>query len=213
MTTSDITNIVVTVAIVQLCCDLAANHFVFAQDAYQRAVGRLSREQFKLKKLQDQDKEGKVVTEKQQKKFQKAKADVAEASAEITKRHTAPSFFTSVVFFLLYRILATEYFGKVVAVLPFAPWSLIRKLSMRGLEIDLDKFQPGADITSPNQACSFLFIYVLSSLSVKFVVSKVVGTKPPKGAEGGIMSILDAPQSQKMLKNWGIDNESIYMKD
>eukprot|EP00545_Synedropsis_sp_CCMP1620_P008061 CAMPEP_0119009978 /NCGR_PEP_ID=MMETSP1176-20130426/4714_1 /TAXON_ID=265551 /ORGANISM="Synedropsis recta cf, Strain CCMP1620" /LENGTH=210 /DNA_ID=CAMNT_0006962563 /DNA_START=40 /DNA_END=672 /DNA_ORIENTATION=+ len=210
MTTSDIINIVATVATAQLVCELLANHFIFASDTYERALGVLSRAQYKLKKLEDP---GKVINEKQQKKLQMAKDDVAEAASNVSRRHTSPNFFTSVAFVILYRILGTEYNGKIVAVMPFAPWSLIRRFSMRGIVIDVENFEPSGGLTDPNQACSFLFVYILCTLAVKFFVSKAVGTKPPKGAEGGLMGMLDAPQNQKLLKQWGMDTETLSKND
>lgn len=210
MTTSDLANIVVTVAITQLGCELLANYFIFGAERYQRALGALSRAQYKLKKLEDP---GKTINEKQQKKLQKAKDEVAEAASEVSKKHTSPSFFTSVVFIILYRILATEYYGKIVAVLPFAPWSFLRRLTSRGIEINVEQFEPSAGVTDPTQVCSFIAIYILATLAVKFYVSKAVGTKPPKGAEGGLMGMLESPQNQRMLKHWGMDTESLSKQD
>jgi uncharacterized membrane protein (DUF106 family) len=210
MTTSDIINIVVTVATTQLGCELLANYFIFRSDSYERVLGILSRATYKLTKLEDPSK---VINEKQQKKLQKAKDEVAEAAANVARAHTSPSFFTSIVFLILYRILATEYYGKVVAILPFAPWSFIRRVTMRGLKFDVEQFEPSGGLTDPNQACSFIAVYILSTLSVKFVVSKIFGTKPPKGAGGGLMGMVDSPQGQKLLKNWGMDNESLGKED
>jgi hypothetical protein len=123
------------------------------------------------------------------------------------------SLFTSIAFLILYRILGTEYYGKVIAILPFVPFRLMRKLTMRGLEMDLTNFEPMEGISDPNQACSFLFVYMLTTFSVKFFVSHAFGTKPPYGTESGLMALADAPQTQKLLKQFGLDNESIDKTD
>ena len=213
MPTADILNIIATVAVVQLGCDLFAHYFVFAKDPYQRFLGRLSREKHKLTKLEQGNPDGKLVSEKQQKKLTKAKEDVAEIVAEISKKHMSTSLFTSIAFLILYRILGTEYYGKVIAILPFVPFRLMRKLTMRGLEMNLDNFEPMVGIADPNQACSFLFVYMLSTFSVKFFISQAFGTKPPVGAESGLMAVADAPQTQKLLKHFGLDNETINKTD
>lgn len=208
MTSAEIINVVVTVAVVQLVCDLLANHFIFGKERYQRLLGRLSREQFKLVKEEAKE----HVNEKQEKKLQKAKDDFAEASAEVARVHMSPKFFTSIAFVILYRILVTEYYGRSVAIVPFTPWKLVRKLSMRGIELKAgEAFEATAGMKDVNQACSFLFIYILSTLSIKHYVNQAFGTKPPKGADGGLMSMMDAPQSQRILKNFGMDNESFKL--
>jgi uncharacterized membrane protein (DUF106 family) len=214
MTTGDIINIVATVAIVQLVCDLLANYYVFQQEPYQRLLGRLSRDQSKLKRLEAQETEaGGQLTDKQKKKLTQARKDVAECVAEVTKRHMLPNIYTAICFFLLYRIFGTEYSGKVVAILPFAPYAFIRRLTMRGIQIDADLFEPMDGIKDPNQACSILFIYMLSTISVKYYVNKAVGTRPPKGADVGVTGLIDAPQNQELLKYWGMDNETLGKVD
>jgi uncharacterized membrane protein (DUF106 family) len=213
MTTAEIINITVTVAVVQLICDLVANRVVFSTDSYQRLCGVLRRAQFKLSKLEEQEKEGKLTGEKQLTKLKKAKNEVAEAAADIARKHISPTFFTSIVFLVLYRIFSTEYYGKAVAVLPFVPWKFFRRITMRGIDTENLHFEGVGTLKDPNQACSFVFIYILCTLSVKFFVNKAVAIKPPTGADGGLLSMRDDPQTQKMLKNWGLDNETLNKQD
>ena len=60
-----------------------------------------------------------------------------------------------------------------------------------------------------NQACGFLFVYIMSNLSVKFVVHKILGQKPPEGADKGLLNMFDDPRSQKMLESFGVDKEEL----
>mmetsp|Transcript_1512 Transcript_1512/g.2054 ORF Transcript_1512/g.2054 Transcript_1512/m.2054 type:complete len:213 (-) Transcript_1512:433-1071(-) len=212
MPAAELNNIILTVGIVQLSCDLLANRYVFVQDSYQRSLGALSRAKFKFQKLKDQDDEGKLTGEKQQKKLQRAKDELSEISANVAKRHTTPNVLTSLAFIILYRILAIEYSGKVIALLPFVPWKFIQKLTTHGLDIsslELDE----SEVIDPRQACSFIFVYILTTLSVKFFVHRAVAVMPPKGADGGILSMVDAPQNQKVLKQFGLDNETLYKEN
>eukprot|EP00547_Thalassionema_nitzschioides_P013908 CAMPEP_0194232078 /NCGR_PEP_ID=MMETSP0158-20130606/581_1 /TAXON_ID=33649 /ORGANISM="Thalassionema nitzschioides, Strain L26-B" /LENGTH=212 /DNA_ID=CAMNT_0038964795 /DNA_START=8 /DNA_END=646 /DNA_ORIENTATION=+ len=212
MPTAELNNIIITVGIVQLCCDLLANRYVFAHDSYQRSLGALSRAKFKFDKLKEQEEQGKLTGEKQLKKLQRAKDELSEMSANVAKIHTSPNIFTSVAFIILYRILGIEYSGKVIALLPFVPWKFIRKLTMRGIDIDSLELE-GNEVIDPRQACSFIFVYILTTLSVKFFVHRAIGVMPPKGADGGLLSMLDAPQNQKVLKQFGLDNETLYKED
>jgi hypothetical protein len=66
-----------------------------------------------------------------------------------------------------------------------------------------------ADVTHVSQACAFSFIYMLCSLSVKMMANMVFGTKPPKGADQGIGTFMDSPQSQKMLQSFGLDANEV----
>jgi len=226
MTASEILRIVGTVAVTQAVCEVLAKRLVFSGEPYQRAVSAFERSRNKRDKIvaatksSDDTKQPKkgvsTSQEKNAKKILRAEDDCAEAAAELARRHTQPTFFTSLIFIILYRILSAEYSGKVVAVLPFQPWGLVRRLSMRGIIVEtalLDLPSLPADVEQKvvhhTQACAFLFIYILSTLSVKFIVNKVLGTHPPQGADGGVGTILDAPRSQRMLKSLGVDTDEL----
>jgi len=210
MTSSDVLSIVGTVFFIQLVCDLVARKLVYSTESYEHACRVLSRSQTLLAKLEA----NKSDKEKHLKKVAIAKNNASAAAAEVAKRHTQPGLYTSIIFVLLYRILSTEYQGKVVAILPFVPYSFVRLVSLRG--IDMDGVEWSAEggsggVTDPNQACGFLFVYLLATLSVKFFVSHLLSAKPPKGAEGGIMAILDSPYGQRTLRAWGVDPDALRM--
>jgi len=128
-------------------------------------------------------------------------------SAEVAKRRVTPSFLTSLTFIILYRVLAAEYSGKVIAVLPFEPHWIIQKVTSRGLAFDWDLVQENVDGTKivTSTACNFAFIYLLCTMSCKFMVSKIFAYSSPTDA--GMGSVLDAPKSQKMLKAMGVEKE------
>lgn len=61
-------------------------------------------------------------------------------------------------------------------------------------------------ITSIGQVCSFTFIYMLTSMSVKYYMNQLLTTPPPKGAESYVSIMMDAPKTQQMVQNaTGID--------
>ena len=191
MTCSDISTIFITVALTQLLCDLLARHFVFSSESYVRAKARLERLEAQCDKL----------TSTSSKKGQRLIVDRTEARSQLAKKHTAPQIGTSLVFVVLYRILAAEHAGNVMGVMPFLPFSFLQRLTSRG--IDFGDHHPAG------QGCAFVFLYILSTLTVKYYVHQAISIHPPKGADGGLLTMMEDSNSQRVLKAWGLDNETL----
>lgn len=227
MTASDIIHVVTIVAITQAVCDLVSRKLVFSQESYKRAISAFGRTKWKYdrsiaaaaqqqKQKQEQNSSKPLSStsiknaEKSAKKLKRIEDDYNEAVADITKRHTPTQVITSLIFVILYRVLSLEYEGKIVAVLPFQPWSIVRRMSLRALNvIDFTSTSDDSKVNHGHQACAFLFVYVLSTMGVKFCVNKIVGVHPPKGADKGLSAMLDDPQSQRFLKGMGLDTEEL----
>jgi Integral membrane protein EMC3/TMCO1-like len=244
MPASEILRIVVTVATVQFLCDLVAHWRIFSQQSYQRQLEKLSRAKFKLDQIQEKEgithetvkaaaaaattttnskskKNNNSKADRNAKKLQRAEDDHKNALADITKRHTVPNFFTSIVFLILMRVMGTELKGKVLAVLPFAPFGIFKRITSRGLDFTdgaADVFalmatsgdgkeeagRNSSVVTDLAQACSFAFLYMLTAMSVKFYVHQLFGTKPPPGAES-LLSLVDSPQGKNMIRAVGLE--------
>ena len=202
MTASDISSLVITVGVCQLFCDIVANQFVFKKERYQRACEALERAKWKL----DRSAADLKKNPKHAKRHQLAKDEHSECSSRIARIHMAPNMMTSFFFLMLLRILGAEHKGQIFAVLPFEPFSLMRKISQRGLEWEdsTSLAVEGSDILR-SQGASFLFVYFLSTVSIKYFVHQAFGTNPPPGADNGFMSMLESPSNQKLLKSMGID--------
>ena len=146
------------------------------------------------------------------KKYDRAEAEYSQACADVARRHYMPQFVTSICFIVLLRILGAEYSGKVVGVMPFVPTNLLTKLTTRGLgdwkSIPLDDLKKAGTSMQPQQAFSFLFVYMLASMSVKYYVNKAVAIQPPPGADGGMQTIAESPMGKAIAKNLGIDPDS-----
>lgn len=234
MVAADIISIATTVATAQVFCDLLAYWRVYSQEPYERSRSLLSRNKWKRDKAKEEsdqlqskestttttsssssNKKGSKMTkaDRQAKKLQRAEDDLANAQANVARRHTVPSILTSVFFFILLKILGTEYKGQVVAILPFTPFRFLQRITSRSLEFGGDTpFESSSDkVTDVGQACAFMFIYLLTTMSVKFYVSQFVGTKPPKGADG-LMSIVDSPMGHNILKQAGIDPQDLKVE-
>lgn len=216
------------VAVTQLACDTLAKKTVYSKEPYKRAVSAFLRAKAKRDKIVNPDtsndnnnnakqSSGKSAQAeaKAAKKLQRAEDDMKEAAASVATRHTSPGFFSSIAFIILYRILSIEYAGKVVAVLPFQPWGLLKRMTMKGLHFSSDQdamekvLSGSAKVSHPSQACSFIFIYILCTVSVKFFMNKFVGVQPPKGADKGVSTLLDAPKSQRALQSLGVDTDEL----
>ena len=147
------------------------------------------------------------------------------AKAEVARRHTMASFYPSIAFIFLYRILALEHNGKLVGLLPFQPFNFLQKMTFRGLStamtarelnelwlqskgLDAAKIL-SLDVSNVSQACAFTFIYILCTLSIKKIVNDIFGVRAPEGADGGVATMLDSPQNQKILSSFGVDAEEM----
>ena len=207
MTSSDILNIVVTVALSQLACELLAKYFIYNGEAYQKALSSLERARVKMQKA-----EGDAIKNvKHAKRLQIAKDDYNEACSTVSRHHMFPGTMSSIFFVVLLRILGTEHKGKVIAVLPFVPAKFFSRITARGLDWSLVQDESVFEGISVNykQGTSFLFIYMLAALSVKHFVTKAFGTLPPPGADRGLTAIMESPSGQRLVKRLGFDPEEL----
>jgi hypothetical protein len=212
MTASEILNIVVTVAISQLVIDLLANHFIFKGKNYIRSVELLERARWNLEKAEADAAKN---PSKHAKRLLRAKDEFSGACANVASRHNGPGMFGSIYFLILLRILGAEYKGKLMAVIPFVPLKFIQRVTTRGLDwskVDTVASFEGISI-GYQQGASFLFVYMLSALSVKHFVHLLVGIQPPSGADRGVMAFLDSPQGKRIARSLGVDPDELLKKD
>lgn len=147
---------------------------------------------------------------KNEKRHIRAKEEFGEAAATVAQLHTAPTTMSSLFFIILLRILGAENKGKVIAVLPFVPFKILGRVTRRGLDWGSmsEGLIEGSDVFFA-QGGSYLFIYLLSAMSVKFYVTKIFGKSPPAGADGGVMTVLNSPRGQKLAKSLGYDPDDL----
>ena len=136
------------------------------------------------------------------KRAQRAEDEYKNELAMVARRHTVPNVAASLVFLVLMKVLGTELKGHVIAVLPFEPIRLLHRITGRGLEFgeaaaaaDEDDEVAGGMGAAVAQACSFTFVYLLSSMSVKYYVHQLFGYAPPRGADS-ITAMVDSPAGQ-----------------
>jgi hypothetical protein len=78
--------------------------------------------------------------------------------------------------------------GRVVAKLPFEPISWIRGLSHRNLN--------GEDFTD----CSFIFLYVLCTMSTRQNLQKLLGVEPSRAVSKLGNNLFNVPNSPTYMK-------------
>jgi len=225
MPAEDIIRIATTSALVQAVVSMTFMKLIYSQENYQRLLSQYERSKAKRDKIVKANfeaatkeivalepstaKNKKAEREMQKrlaeesaaqaratKKIQRAKDEHNEISSRLLSKHSFPNFLNSIIFLVLGRILSTEYSSKVVAVLPFVPYSIIRRISQRGFDEGMDP-----------RACSFYFVFILCSLSVKHIADKVFGQQLPPGIS--MANYLDSPKAQKLMEKYGFDTEEL----
>lgn len=101
-----------------------------------------------------------------------------------------------------------------MGVLPFAPYRFFLRVTARGLDWAQVDARALTDATAmhPTQAFSFFFVYGLSAMAVKYYVNRLVGMRPPKGADGGISTIMESPLGQSVMRSFGIDPNDLKLE-
>mmetsp|Transcript_4423 Transcript_4423/g.8726 ORF Transcript_4423/g.8726 Transcript_4423/m.8726 type:complete len:188 (-) Transcript_4423:1574-2137(-) len=141
---------------------------VYRRGEYQRAVIRVVDVNRKLEK----EKELLVGVEKRErhaKKIQKLEADFKEAMAKMNGMKLVVNITIGLLYMLAYRVLSMRFHGQVVGTLPFIPFEMMRRMSMRGLP-------SGSEPTD----CAFAFVYALAALGLKGTIQKAMGFAPPR---------------------------------
>lgn len=239
MTISAIGNIALAIGITELLACIISRKLIFQSKSYTRAVRDFEKAKARRDKTvaalavkhPSQLPKSQKNADRDKKKLEFENSEVSSLAAEIAKRHTQSNMFQSIAFLVLYRILAAEHASTVVALLPFQPFALLQRVTFRGFtdltvgevqSLWMERSQGGPDATVPGamgpvhpdvstaaQACSLAFIYFLCSFSIKAIVNKAFGTKPPSGADDYVGTVIEAPQGQRMLKNFGLNAEEV----
>lgn len=106
------------------------------------------------------------------KKKDRYETSLKEATSHMTQAKVQLGVVTSVTLLVVFGYLSSLFDGKVVAKLPFKPFSFLQKVSHRSL--------PGDDATD----CAMAFVYMLCSMSIRPNLQKLLGFAPPRGAGG-----------------------------
>ncbi|GJQ09259.1 hypothetical protein GpartN1_g1050.t1 [Galdieria partita] len=141
--------------------------WVYRTEDYQRKITHFHELNRKLEK----EKSAIVTYDRrraQEKKINNLEESVKAASADLNRSKMKVNLAISALYFIFYRFLNALFQRQVMAKLPFVPIKWLWGMTHRSLE--------GNDYTD----CSFVFLYTLASMFLKAIISKAIGTAPPR---------------------------------
>lgn len=112
------------------------------------------------------DKEKKKKTKKSTDKVKQLEKQLTEGKTKMSLMSFKSMLLSGVIMFSMFSYLSRTFDGIVVARLPFEPFGFVTSFTHRGL--------PGSNYTE----CAFLFIYILSTMSIRTNVQKYFGWQP-----------------------------------
>uniref|UniRef100_A0A8V0YWS8 Calcium load-activated calcium channel n=18 Tax=Neognathae TaxID=8825 RepID=A0A8V0YWS8_CHICK len=162
---------------VRLCCESAARHavpqgitwvLVYRTDKYKRLKAEVEKQSKKLEKKKE------TITEsagrQQKKKIERQEEKLKNNNRDLSMVRMKSMFAIGFCFTALMGMFNSIFDGRVVAKLPFIPLSYIQGLSHRNLL--------GEDYTD----CSFIFLYILCTMSIRQNIQKMLGLAPSRAA-------------------------------
>jgi len=157
---------------------------VYRTEKYKKLKNEVEKQSKKLEKKKENASEGidKGAKKKLERQEEKLKTNNRDLSFVKMKSMLVIGF----TFTALLSMFNSIFDGRVVAKLPFTPISWIQGVSHRNL--------PGSDYTD----CSFIFIYILCTMSIRQNIQKVLGFAPSRAAskQGGAGGFFTPPAAK-----------------
>lgn len=138
------------------------------------------------------EKKKEVITEgagkQQKKKLEREEEKLKNHNRDLSLVKMKSTFAIGITFMALLSAFNTLFAGRVVAKLPFIPIGIVQGLSHRNLT--------GEDLTD----CSFIFLYILCTMSIRQNVQKILGFAPSRAAsKQSANSIFGGPMGGKQF--------------
>ncbi|XP_055712113.1 calcium load-activated calcium channel [Phlebotomus papatasi] len=146
---------------------------VYRTDKYQKLKGEVEKQSKKLERRKEIH--GDSLDKHHKKKIERDEERLKNNNRDLSLVKMKSMFATGFAFTALLSMFNSIFDGRVVARLPFVPISWIQGLSHRNL--------PGDDFTE----CSFIFLYILCTMSIRQNIQKLLGFAPSRAAskQGG----------------------------
>ncbi|OWA50972.1 Transmembrane and coiled-coil domains protein 1 [Hypsibius exemplaris] len=144
---------------------------VYRTERYKKLKAEIDRQ---VKKVEKKKKDETSVSKNKKKILDREEGKLKNNNRELSMVKMKSIIAIGVAFSAMLSIFSALFEGKVVAKLPFQPFSLFQGLSHRNLL--------GTDYTD----CSYLFLYILSTMTIRQNLQKALGFAPNRAsAQGG----------------------------
>ncbi|XP_054158061.1 calcium load-activated calcium channel-like [Oppia nitens] len=156
---------------------------VYRTDKYKRLKAEVERQCKRLEKKKETI--GETNDKQMKKKLEREEEKLKNHNRDLSLVKMKSMFAIGFAFTALLSMFNSIFDGRIVAKLPFVPISLIQGLSHRNLS--------GDDYTD----CSFIFLYILCTMSIRQNIQKLLGFSPSRAASkqsGNIFAPMGAPR-------------------
>lgn len=141
---------------------------VYRTEKYKKLKNEVEKQCKKLEKKKEVM--GETNDKQQKKKLEREEEKLKNHNRDLSMVKMKSMFAIGFAFTALLSMFNNIFDGRVVAKLPFTPIGLIQGLSHRNLA--------GADFTD----CSFIFLYILCTMSIRQNIQKILGFAPSRAA-------------------------------
>nr|CAG4641215.1 EOG090X0DWG [Eulimnadia texana] len=157
---------------------------VYRTEKFQRLKGEIERQSKKLEKIKETH--GDTLDRQHKRKIEREEEKLKNNNRDLSLVKMKSMLAIGFAFTALLGMFNSIFDGRVVAKLPFTPISWVQGLSHRNLA--------GEDYTD----CSFIFLYILCTMSIRQNVQKLLGFAPSRAASKQSGSLFGAqPQALK----------------
>ncbi|KAF3835681.1 hypothetical protein F7725_028239 [Dissostichus mawsoni] len=181
----------ILIVFISVCTALLAEGItwvlVYRTEKYKRLKAEVEKQSKKLEKKKE------TITEsagrQQKKKIERQEEKLKNNNRDLSMVRMKSMFAIGFCFTALMGMFNSIFDGRVVAKLPFTPLSYIQGLSHRNLL--------GEDYTD----CSFIFLYILCTMSIRQNIQKMLGLAPSRAATKQAGGFLGPPHKQPSSPN------------
>ncbi|KAH8867769.1 Calcium load-activated calcium channel like, partial [Schistosoma japonicum] len=148
--------------------------FVYRTEKYQKLKAEVDKQSKRCNILRNievekqRDVTESAIDRAAKKRLEKQEERFKNINRELSMVKMKSMFAVGLIFTSLFNVFSSIFDGRVVAKLPFVPFSWIQGLSHRNL--------PGSDFTDG----SFVFVYILCTMSIRQNVQKILGFAPSR---------------------------------
>merc|ERR1712080_59229 len=143
---------------------------VYRTEKYQKLKSEIEKQSKKLEKKKEAHGETANLDRSKKKKIEQDEEKLKNTNRDLTMVKMKSMFAIGFAFTALLSMFNSIFEGRVVAKLPFTPIYWVQGLSPRNLL--------GDDMTD----CSFIFLYILCTMSIRQNIQKALGFAPSRAA-------------------------------